>query len=74
MAPPPAAYISELPGSTPNGSSQAPEQKAKMLYTFDAGAPGELSVPEGREVIVLEPDSESPTEPFFHPHKQTMTD
>jgi hypothetical protein len=74
MAPPPAAYISELPGSTPNGSSQGPEQKAKMLYTFDAGAPGELSVPEGREVIVLEPDSESPAEPFFHPHKQTMTD
>ncbi|KAJ4306219.1 Protein BZZ1 [Collariella sp. IMI 366227] len=57
MAPPPAAYISELPGSSPNGSSQAHEQKARMLYTFDAGAPGELSVPEGRDLVVLEPDS-----------------
>jgi hypothetical protein len=57
MAPPPAAYVSELPGSTPNGSSQGTEQKAKMLYTFEAGAPGELSVPEGRDLVVLEPDS-----------------
>ncbi|KAL2264804.1 hypothetical protein VTJ83DRAFT_7314 [Remersonia thermophila] len=59
MAPPPAAYISELPGSTPNGSSSAPEQKAKMLYKFEAGGPGELSVPEGRDLVVLEPDNGS---------------
>ncbi|KAL1842643.1 hypothetical protein VTJ49DRAFT_4554 [Mycothermus thermophilus] len=57
MAPPPAAYVSELPGSTPNGSSSAPEQKAKMLYKFEAGGPGELSVPEGRDLVVLEPDN-----------------
>ena len=57
IAPPPAAYISELPGSTPGGSSAASEQKAKMLYSFDAGGPGELSVPEGRDMVVLEPDS-----------------
>jgi hypothetical protein len=57
IAPPPAAYVSELPGSTPNGSSQAPEQKAKMLYAFEAGGPGELSVPEGRDLVILEPDS-----------------
>lgn len=57
MAPPPAAYISELPGSTPNGSSPAPEQKAKMLYSFEAGGPGELTVPEGRDLVILEPDS-----------------
>jgi hypothetical protein len=66
IAPPPTAYISELPGSTPNGSSQGSEQKAKMLYSFDAGGAGELSVPEGRELVVLEPDSkQDPT-----PHKQ----
>ena len=60
VAPPPAAYISELPGSTPaNGSAGggASEQRAKMLYTFEAGADGELSVPEGRDLVVLEPDS-----------------
>ncbi|KAL2134281.1 hypothetical protein VTI74DRAFT_538 [Chaetomium olivicolor] len=59
MAPPPVAYISELPGSTPNGSSPAQEQKAKMLYAFEAGGPGELSVPEGRDLVVLEPDTGS---------------
>ncbi len=57
IAPPPTAYISELPGSAPNGSAQASEQKAKMLYTFEAGASGELGVAEGREVVVVEPDS-----------------
>lgn len=57
IAPPPAAYISELPGSTPNGSSHGSEQRAKMLYSFDAGGAGELSVPEGRELVILEPDS-----------------
>ncbi|KAM7191460.1 hypothetical protein V8F20_009283 [Naviculisporaceae sp. PSN 640] len=60
MAPPPAAYISELPGSTPSASSGgAPEQKGKMLYTFEAGAEGELSVVEGRDVVILEPDTGS---------------
>jgi hypothetical protein len=57
IAPPPSAYISELPGSTPNGSSPATEQKGKMLYSFEAGGPGELSVPAERDVVILEPDS-----------------
>lgn len=59
IAPPPAAYISELPGSTPNGSggSKAPEQRGKMLYTFEANGEGEISVPEGREIVLLEPDT-----------------
>ncbi len=61
IAPPPAAYISELPGSAPNGSSSspsAPEQKGKVLYSFEASGEGEISVPEGRDIVVLEPDSE----------------
>ncbi|KAK3685748.1 hypothetical protein B0T22DRAFT_228157 [Podospora appendiculata] len=62
VAPPPAAYISELPGSTPDGAAAGPqttEQKGKMLYSFHAGEEGELSVPEGREVTILEPDTGS---------------
>ncbi|GJC98470.1 Actin polymerization protein [Colletotrichum higginsianum IMI 349063] len=59
MAPPPAAYISELPGSAPNGSSSSEQQKGKMLYTFEASGDGEVSVPEGREVTMLEPDDGS---------------
>jgi hypothetical protein len=58
VAPPPAAYISELPGSSPNGSPQATEQKGKMLYSFEASGEGELTVPDGREVVLLEPDGE----------------
>ncbi|KAK2755314.1 actin polymerization protein [Colletotrichum kahawae] len=55
MAPPPAAYVSELPGSAPtNGSSE--QQKGKMLYTFEASGDGEVSVVEGRDVTMLEPD------------------
>jgi len=60
IAPPPSAYISELPGSAPtngSGSASASEQKGKMIYAFEAGGDGELSVPEGREVVVLEADS-----------------
>ena len=61
MAPPPTAYVSELPGSAPNGSGSpsALEQKGKMLYAFDSGAEGELTVPAGRDVTLLEPDSTS---------------
>lgn len=60
IAPPPSAYISELPGSAPNGSGAGhQEEKAKMLFTFEANGEEELSVPEGRELVVLEPDSGS---------------
>ncbi|KAL2280036.1 hypothetical protein FJTKL_12994 [Diaporthe vaccinii] len=60
IAPPPSAYISELPGSAPNGSGAGHQEvKAKMLFTFEANGEGELSVPEGREVVVLEPDTGS---------------
>ncbi|KAI1085058.1 FCH-domain-containing protein [Whalleya microplaca] len=58
VAPPPAAYISELPGSTPNGlaAGKPPDKKGKMLYSFEANGDGEISVTEGRDVTVLEPD------------------
>ncbi|KAI2777416.1 FCH-domain-containing protein [Daldinia loculata] len=61
VAPPPAAYISELPGSLVSSpvSKKTGEQKGKMLYGFDANGDTELSVPEGREVIILEPDDGS---------------
>ncbi|KAI0394087.1 hypothetical protein F5Y17DRAFT_429382 [Xylariaceae sp. FL0594] len=65
VAPPPAAYtsapISELPGSSVNGLAGANihEQKGKMLYTFEGAGDGELSVSEGHEVTILEPDDGS---------------
>ncbi|KAI1501957.1 hypothetical protein F5X99DRAFT_380984 [Biscogniauxia marginata] len=60
VAPPPTAYISELPGSPANGlAAKGPEQKGKMLYTFEANGDGEVSVPEGRDIAILEPDDGS---------------
>ncbi|EFW99324.1 actin polymerization protein [Grosmannia clavigera kw1407] len=59
LAPPPAAYITELPGSSPGGGPSAETAKGRMLYSFEASGDGELSVPEGREVVILEPDSGS---------------
>lgn len=62
MAPPPTSYVNELPGSLPNGpspSALAPEQKGKMLYAFEANGEGEITVPEGRDIAVLQPDDGS---------------
>lgn len=59
MAPPPTAYINEPSGGSTNGSGSN-EKKGKMLYPFDASGDGELTVPEGREVALLEPDGDYP--------------
>ena len=58
VAPPPSAYISELPGSSVNGSgsTSSNEQKGKMLYAYDANGPDEVTVADGKEVTILEPD------------------
>jgi formin-binding protein 1 len=66
VAPPPTAYISELPGSAVNtngsgGSTLAGEQKGKMLYSFEASAEGEITVPEGRDIILLAPEGTFPS-------------
>ncbi|SPN97740.1 related to BZZ1 - Myo3/5p-Bee1p-Vrp1p actin assembly complex component [Cephalotrichum gorgonifer] len=57
IAPPPSSYISELPGS--DAAEKKTEQKGKMMYAFQANGEGELTVPEGREVVLLEPDDGS---------------
>ncbi|KAI8633784.1 hypothetical protein F5Y19DRAFT_489232 [Xylariaceae sp. FL1651] len=61
VAPPPSAFISELPGSSVNGQGEhkSNEQRGKMLYTFEASGEGELSVSEGRDVVIVEPDDGS---------------
>ena len=67
IAPPPTAYVSELPGSMPvstNGNSlsaKEQQQSGKMLYAYDGTGPGELSVAEGTNVVILEPDGNSPS-------------
>ncbi|EXJ82328.1 hypothetical protein A1O3_06141 [Capronia epimyces CBS 606.96] len=53
VAPPPATFVSALVGSGTNGSSQP---RAKMLYPYDARDEGEITLSEGTEVKILEPD------------------
>ena len=65
VAPPPTQYVSELPANeavTGNGglSSKSLEPRGKMMYTYKANGHGEVTVEEGNEVIILEPDGKFP--------------
>ncbi|KAM0555142.1 hypothetical protein ACHAPJ_006494 [Fusarium lateritium] len=57
MAPPPAAYITDSGNATNGGEKE--EKKGRMLYSFEATGDGELTVHDGRDVILLEPDDGS---------------
>lgn len=63
VAPPPSAYISELGGSSLDGLSSM-EQRGKMLYAYEANSDGELTVADGKEVAILEPDGYYPPSYF----------
>ncbi|OCL06784.1 FCH-domain-containing protein [Glonium stellatum] len=58
VAPPPAQYIKDESAEPSNnsGMSKPTEQKGKMLYAYEQNAEGELTVPEGRDVSILEPE------------------
>lgn len=65
VAPPPAQYISEMPADESNGrtssfASNPIEQRGKMLYAYKANGAGEISVSEGDEVTIVEPDGNQP--------------
>ncbi|KOS23149.1 Protein BZZ1 [Escovopsis weberi] len=59
MAPPPAAYVKDAPPERSPGAEREEKPRGKMLYPFDAGGDGELSVAEGKEVVLLEADDGS---------------
>ncbi|KAF7953072.1 hypothetical protein EAE96_006292 [Botrytis aclada] len=56
VAPPPTAYVSELPGSSVADGSASKEPRGRMLYAYDANGGEEVTVGEGEEIIILEPD------------------
>ncbi len=61
VAPPPAQYVSELPSNGTNAGdaeafSKSAEQRGKMAYAYQANGDGEITIQEGKEVAVLEPD------------------
>lgn len=70
VAPPPVQYISEMPANEPNGrtssfTSHPTEQRGKMLYAYQANGAGEISVNEGDEVTIIEPDGTQLASPFI---------
>lgn len=63
VAPPPVQYVGEAPSNEVSGNavggsftSRHVEPRAKMLFSYEASGEGEISVDEGREVIIVEPD------------------
>lgn len=54
VAPPPAAYVSTPPVS--RGAENSRRSRGRMLYEYESREEGELSVKEGKEVTILEPD------------------
>ncbi|KAF2269908.1 FCH-domain-containing protein [Lojkania enalia] len=61
VAPPPAQYIKDDGSDIPStaDSSKSSEQKGRMLYAYQQNGEGEVTVPEGRDITVLEPDDGS---------------
>ncbi|KAH7068156.1 hypothetical protein BKA63DRAFT_423691 [Paraphoma chrysanthemicola] len=58
VAPPPAQYIKD-DGDVPPPTPKSAEVKGRMLYGYESNGEGELTVPEGRDVSILEPDGRS---------------
>lgn len=60
VAPPPAQYIRgdepDIPLPSPSKST---DQKGRMLYPYQQGSEGELTVADGRDVTILEPDGKN---------------
>lgn len=53
VAPPPAAYVGN---SGDDASASAGKKRGKMLYPYEARDPAELTIAEGKEFEILEPD------------------
>merc|ERR1712000_608797 len=53
VAPPPTTYVSAAAESGANGTGQ---KRGKMLYAYEARDQGEISLPEGAEIKIVEPD------------------
>jgi hypothetical protein len=66
IAPPPAQYVKPEENIDPpssSGTGRSSEPKGKMLYAYEGASDGELTVPEGREVVIVESDGRSSSVP-----------
>ncbi|OQE37106.1 hypothetical protein PENCOP_c010G00878 [Penicillium coprophilum] len=59
LAPPPTAYVTAPPPSDSGMGSRSREPRGKMLYAYQATGSDEVSVEDGDEVVILQPDDGS---------------
>ncbi|KAF4179867.1 hypothetical protein CNMCM7927_001584 [Aspergillus lentulus] len=60
LAPPPAQYVSApAPSEPPSAPAKSGEPRGKMLYPYQAGGGDEITVQEGYDVDIIEPDDGS---------------
>lgn len=60
VAPPPTQYISDAGANGSNSDlANVGQHRGKMLYSYQQNGDGEVTVDEGKEVVILEPDGES---------------
>ncbi|EAS34825.3 actin polymerization protein Bzz1 [Coccidioides immitis RS] len=60
VAPPPDQYVSAPPPISNGGTASRPsEPRGKMLYPYQANGEDEISVDEGQDVVIVEPDDGS---------------
>ncbi|KAG0154287.1 hypothetical protein PDIDSM_1667 [Penicillium digitatum] len=59
LAPPPTAYMTAPPPSDSGMGSKSKEPWGKMLYAYQATGSDEVSVEDGDEVVILQPDDGS---------------
>jgi hypothetical protein len=72
IAPPPAQYIKDDGGDMPPPTPKSAEVKGRMLYGYEANGEGELTVPDGRDIVILEPDGRSFADPNLSPMFQIL--
>ncbi|KAJ5520377.1 hypothetical protein N7463_000830 [Penicillium fimorum] len=59
LAPPPTAYMTAPPPNDSGMGSRSKEPRGKMLYAYQATGADEVSVEDGDEVVILQPDDGS---------------
>ncbi|KAL4806226.1 hypothetical protein BDV18DRAFT_139023 [Aspergillus unguis] len=58
LAPPPTQYVTSPPAELP-ASTKSSEPRGKMLYPYQATGADEVTVQDGEEITILEPDDGS---------------
>lgn len=56
LAPPPTTYVSPDSNGAEAEALTSPKGHGKMTYSYEKNAPGEISVQEGSDITILEPD------------------